>query len=532
MSESHAATASETARDLGEARARAVPGVWWARTALGTLLLLSAATGGWNAWTFGPDLVVWPNARCVRYLMPSSFPAGAAHTQQLLWSMGDWSSIDKCAFDFFYQILPQDYATDHYDGYSDTIAVDPADLDPGVLAVTYSVNDEAQWFDMDMEYSDFPVGVGWNFILDPTCEEEALPGASGFCFMLACLHECGHSIGLAHEPTGTEPPGAPWIVCTMNPAYAHGGSNGSARVFETHADDRLGARTLYPGTGAGMIDIATLNFTWSETYVGVPFTVFCSPSMVNPGADLTIRSGIENRGSVDVPDVVQQFWMSEDDFLDSSDIPLGELPWALGAGAYLDFDLGTTLPPDIAAGAWKAITILDPANVITEAYEDNNDAVYCVSFTVAQMVPEIVAPLGQHFTTQGVPWQSPTPAVTKPLNAAPLVWSLVGNPPQGVTINDATGRISWQNPIASQFQYMLFVRASNGAGSDTEILYLGVGEEVCVADLNGDNTVNGQDLSLVLGFWGSASSFGDVNGDGSVDGLDLAFVFAEWGPCP
>ena len=502
------------------------------RVALLALVATALTTGGWNAWTIGGNIVVWPNARCTRYLMPSSFPSGATHTQQFVWSMGDWGSIDKSAFRFFYQVLPQDFATDHYDGYSDTLAVDPADLDPGILAVTYSVNSGAQWYDMDMEFSDFPLGVGWNFIIEPTCEEEAIPGEYGFCFMLAALHECGHSIGLAHEPTGTEPVGDPWVVCTMNPAYAHGGSNGSARVFETHADDRLGARALYPGTGAGQRDLATLNFTWTQAYVGVPFTVFSSPNPINPGADLTIRSGIENRGATAVTNVVQQFWISEDDVLDTADIPMGELPWQLVGGQYIDFDLTTTLPPDIAAGYWKVISLLDPANVVAETYEDNNDAVYCVGFEVTQLVPEIVSPLGQHFATAGVPWQGAVPAVTRPLNAAPLVWSIAGSPPAGVTINDATGQLSWPSPVASQFQYMLFVRASNAAGSDTEILYLGVDAVDCVGDLNDDHMVNGQDLSLVLGFWGSSSPFGDATGDGTVNGLDLAAVIAAWGVCP
>lgn len=499
---------------------------------IGSLALAVALHASpWNAWVYGGDIVVWPEAACVRYLMPSSFPAGAAHTQQLIWSMGDWSSIDGCAFQFYYAILDQDYQTDHFDGYSDTLAVDPGDLDPGVLAVTYSVNAGPEWFDMDMEYSDFPLGVGWNFELNPTCEEEAIPGATGFCFMLAALHECGHSIGLAHEPTGTEPAGNPWIVCTMNPAYAHGGSNGSARVFETHADDRLGARVLYPAAPSGEVDIATLNFSWSDQYVGVPFTVHVEPSEVDPGEMINIRCAIENRGSTDVPFVVQQFWISDDATLDGADIPMAEVPWYLPAGGLFDFDAGIDLPPDIAAGNWRAITVLDPANDVAELYEDNNDAIYCTTFRIRQLPPDIVAPLGQHFAVEGHPWTSPVPAVTLPLNAAPLQWSLSGFPPAGVQIDSLTGRVSWGSPVASGFQYLLFVTASNGAGSDTEILYLAVGENECPADLSGNSVVDGPDLSLLLGYWGAGSLLGDINGDGAVNGGDLSALLGSWGPC-
>lgn len=54
-------------------------------------------------------------------------------------------------------------------------------------------------------------------------------------------------------------------------------------------------------------------------------------------------------------------------------------------------------------------------------------------------------------------------------------------------------------------------------------------------DPNGDGVVNGADLALVLGAWGScsgASCPGDVNGDGLVDGSDLALILGAWGPCP
>lgn len=502
------------------------------RLALLALVSASLILGGWNAWTYNGTIVVWPNARSTRYLMPGSFPQGATHTQQFIAAMGEWSSIDKCGFDFYYQILPQDYTTDHYDGYSDTTVVSEDDLDPGILAVTYSVNDEATWFDMDMEFNDFPLGVGWNFLTNPTCVQEAIPGEFGFCFKLAALHECGHAIGLAHEPTGTEPVGAPWIVCTMNPAYVHGGSTGSARHFETHADDRFGARLLYPSTaGAGMTDLATLNFTWSEQYVGVSFTVFSSPNPVQTGAPLTIRSAIENRGSVGATGVVQQFWLSQDEVLDSSDLSLGETEWDMPGGGLIDFDFIADLPEDLPSGEWRAITVLDPSNAVAELYEDNNDAVYCVPTVVTQRVPDIVTPLGQHFATAHVAWQSPVPAVTHPINMAPMQWSLAGFPPQGATINPATGVISWNNPIPSEFQYMFFVRATNAAGSDTEILYLGVNPDVCIADINNDGVVNGVDLALILAYWGVEGAPSDLNGDGTVSGMDLTIVLGGWGPC-
>ncbi len=46
------------------------------------------------------------------------------------------------------------------------------------------------------------------------------------------------------------------------------------------------------------------------------------------------------------------------------------------------------------------------------------------------------------------------------------------------------------------------------------------------ADLNGDGTVNGADLGLLLGAWGTAG--GDVDGDGDTDGADLGLLLGAW----
>lgn len=56
----------------------------------------------------------------------------------------------------------------------------------------------------------------------------------------------------------------------------------------------------------------------------------------------------------------------------------------------------------------------------------------------------------------------------------------------------------------------------------------------CFGDLDGDGTVGGYDLSLVLSGWqfGPGSNEGDLSGDGETDAVDLALILANWGPCP
>ena len=57
----------------------------------------------------------------------------------------------------------------------------------------------------------------------------------------------------------------------------------------------------------------------------------------------------------------------------------------------------------------------------------------------------------------------------------------------------------------------------------------------CDADLNGDNLIDGSDLTFVLGFWGPCidpeNCIGDLTGDGFIDGADLTTVLAFWGAC-
>ena len=48
-------------------------------------------------------------------------------------------------------------------------------------------------------------------------------------------------------------------------------------------------------------------------------------------------------------------------------------------------------------------------------------------------------------------------------------------------------------------------------------------------DLNGDGTVDGSDMSMILSAWGNGDAFKDTNGDGMIDAQDLAKVTAAWG---
>jgi len=54
----------------------------------------------------------------------------------------------------------------------------------------------------------------------------------------------------------------------------------------------------------------------------------------------------------------------------------------------------------------------------------------------------------------------------------------------------------------------------------------------CRADLDRNGAVNGDDLGILLGAWGTANPVADLDANGVVDGDDLGIMLGAWGPCP
>ena len=54
----------------------------------------------------------------------------------------------------------------------------------------------------------------------------------------------------------------------------------------------------------------------------------------------------------------------------------------------------------------------------------------------------------------------------------------------------------------------------------------------CPGDIDGDGTVNGLDMGIILGNWDTTTPSTDLNGDGITNGLDLGILLGGWGNCP
>lgn len=78
------------------------------------------------------------------------------------------------------------------------------------------------------------------------------------------------------------------------------------------------------------------------------------------------------------------------------------------------------------------------------------------------------------------------------------------------------------------YRLTLIAWDANGvyADADPVTLEVQVGE-LPFGDLNGDGTVTGADLGLLLGQWGGSGS-GDLTGNGIVDGADLGLLLGAW----
>jgi hypothetical protein len=76
-------------------------------------------------------------------------------------------------------------------------------------------------------------------------------------------------------------------------------------------------------------------------------------------------------------------------------------------------------------------------------------------------------------------------------------------------------------------------RVSHVAASALTTVIAIADEAACPADLDGNGTVTGADLGLLLGDWGTpgTANGSDLTGDGVVTGADLGILLGNWGAC-
>lgn len=77
----------------------------------------------------------------------------------------------------------------------------------------------------------------------------------------------------------------------------------------------------------------------------------------------------------------------------------------------------------------------------------------------------VIADIPDESTPAGVPYEGPTPELTA--GTLPVTWTLVAGP-AGMTIDPASGVVSWDNPVVEGSPFTVTIRATNSYGSDEE----------------------------------------------------------------
>jgi hypothetical protein len=98
---------------------------------------------------------------------------------------------------------------------------------------------------------------------------------------------------------------------------------------------------------------------------------------------------------------------------------------------------------------------------------------------------------------------------------------------------DGTVR-AWGNNTALQSSIPLNLGTVSqvAAGGNFSLAISTIATPPCPGDLNGDKLVDGSDLGILIGAWGSTSGgAGDFDGDGRITGLDLGALLGDWGRC-
>jgi plastocyanin len=99
-------------------------------------------------------------------------------------------------------------------------------------------------------------------------------------------------------------------------------------------------------------------------------------------------------------------------------------------------------------------------------------------------------------------------------------------------LNSGNPTFTWDVPMDASGDIPYFCQPHCVMGM-TGVIIVEEPPNPCPADVDGDGTIDVNDVLAVIGDWGPCPGCGtDTNGDGVVDVNDILYVIAAWGPCP
>jgi hypothetical protein len=192
-------------------------------------------------------------------------------------------------------------------------------------------------------------------------------------FNTVAIHEFGHVLGLGHEDSN---------LANMNSVY-------HPNPHRLHADDRLGVRSRYLGTGTET-DIGPSNWNKVTASSAVPAELIFSPTSAMAGDTITMQWTQENFGTTFVVFNIG-FFLSTNNFISSSDTLLGRNTSAfLFAGTSITASRSVTIPIDTPGGTHFLGVCLDDDNAVTESSEGNNCLAHPRSITITAVDKDLV----------------------------------------------------------------------------------------------------------------------------------------------
>lgn len=208
---------------------------------------------------------------------------------------------------------------------------------------------------------------------------------------------------------------------------------------------------------------------------------------------------------------------------------MSPVTWSLVSGP-----AGMTINPATGVVSWSPAVVGNHGVTIRATNAAGNDTEPW-TVRVDPIAPRINAILNGS-ATAGVPYTGPTPTLASAC-MNPVVYSLVAGP-VGMSINAASGVVSWPNPTIVGSPHVVQIRATNASGFDDEVWAISVNAgNPCPADLDGDGDIDIGDLAILLSNFGTpggaSADDGDLDGDGDVDITDLAGLLSVFGTsCP
>jgi hypothetical protein len=323
--------------------------------ALSTLAAGMANAAGWN--TCNGNVQHWNSGWTNMYISTTSFPAGSTWDARLQDAMWHWNNVGGSGFNFY---VGRDTDGSHSSGNGVNEVYMTGTEDGSALAVTFT-RSHCYWLfgtqnGLDEADVSFNANLAWS--LDPF--DYGNPSGPPYNFELVALHELGHALGLNHEDR--------WMA-TMNSIYPNSGTLGYYKEVDPLADDRAGARILYPD-GTTEVDVAGSAF--KHTGSGTSGLV-SSPSSAARGSTVTIEYTFSNQGTATQSFDIG-FYLSTNDYISTGDTLLGMNygAWA-GSGVQATYTRTLTIPSWVTPGYYTLGFLLDPNGTVAEKNETNDN---------------------------------------------------------------------------------------------------------------------------------------------------------------